>query len=62
MCRLYDSCGFCHRVGFTAVDLDRHGSFFVMDGEFAGCGSNIADERIRVDEFRIDAVGAVAFA
>ena len=33
-----------------------------MDGEFAGCGSNIADERIRVDEFRIDAVGAVAFA
>ena len=46
----------CHRLGFTPVDLNRYGPFLVMDSQFAGCGSDIAYQGIRIDKLPIRSV------
>ena len=59
---LYDTCSVRHRFGFAAVDLDSHRPLGVVDSEFAGGRSYVADQRVRVDKLRIDPIGSVAFA
>ena len=59
---LHDERRVSHGLGFTSVYLDRNRPLGVMDGEFAGRGGYVADERIGVDELRIDTVGSVALA
>ena len=62
MSLLNDTCGVGHTLGVTSVDLDRHGTLFVVDGEFAGRGRYIAHQSVGVHELRIDAIGSETLA
>ena len=57
---LDDTCRVCHGVGFTSVNLDSYRSLFIMDSEFAGGRSHVANERVGIDELGINTIGSVA--
>ena len=62
LCCFYNACRLRHRFGFTTINLDRHRTLSIMDGQFACGGSDVANECVGVDELGVDAIGSVAFA
>ena len=59
---LDDPCGFRHRFGITAVDLNSYGPFSIMDGEFARRGGDVTNECVGIDELGVNTIGTETLA